>query len=112
MQIKHTWTEHVEKGFMSEKFTYRLVLRGALTQTELDVINKYKVMTAWVYSNRQEREDQKIKPGMGLTGSLMPPPVGTMAASSLCLKSRYQICCAAWWSKTRTLIILMLFSTR
>jgi hypothetical protein len=64
MQIKHTWTEHVEKGFMSEKFIYRLVLRGALTQPELDVINKYKVMTAWVYSNRQEREDQKVKPSL------------------------------------------------
>ncbi len=64
MQIKHTWTEHVEKGFMSEKFAYQLLLRGALTQPELDAINKYKVMNAWVYSNRQEREDQKMKPGL------------------------------------------------
>ena len=64
MQIKHTWTEHVEKGFMSEKFTYQLVMRAALTQNELDAINKYKVMKAWVYSNREERETQKISPGL------------------------------------------------
>ena len=64
MQIKHTWTEQVEKGFMSEKFIYRLVMRAALTQTELDAINKYKVMKAWVYSNREERESQKISPGL------------------------------------------------
>ncbi len=64
MQIKHTWTEHVEKGFMSEKFVYQLTMRAALTQEELDVINKYKVMKAWLYSNREEREAQKIKPGL------------------------------------------------
>ena len=64
MQIKHTWTEHVEKGFLSEKFVYRLVMRGALTQSELEAINKYKVMNAWVYTNREERESQKVKTGL------------------------------------------------
>jgi len=64
MQIKHSWTEHVEKGFLSEKFVYQLVMRAALTQEELDTIEKYKVMQAWLYSNRDEREAQKLKPGM------------------------------------------------
>lgn len=64
VRIKHTWVEHVEKGFISEKFLYKLTLRGALTQEEHDVIGKYKVMNAWVYSNREDRESQKMKPGI------------------------------------------------
>ena len=62
MQIKHTWTEQIQKGIFSEKFKYQLEMRGALTQDEQDAINKYKVMNAWVYSNRDERERQKNKP--------------------------------------------------
>ncbi len=61
MQIKHTWVEGTKKGFLSDRFTYQLTIRGALTQTELDAINKYKVMNAWLYSNRDERERQKAK---------------------------------------------------
>ena len=64
MQIKHTWTEHNEKGFLSEKFVYQLVMRAALTQEELDTIEKYKVMQAWLYSNRDEREAHKVSPGL------------------------------------------------
>ncbi len=44
-----------------ESFLYQLVMRGALTQEELDLIKKYKVMNAWLYSNREERESQKEK---------------------------------------------------
>jgi len=62
MQIKHTWTEKTKKKLLSEKFIYHLALRGSLTQEEQDVINKYKTMNTWVYSNREEREQQKMKP--------------------------------------------------
>jgi len=62
MQIKHTWVEETKQGFMSEKFLYHLTIRGALTKDELAAIQKYKVMNAWMYSNRDEREAQKARP--------------------------------------------------
>ena len=61
MQVKHTWGEEVVKHIFSESFTYQLTMRGALTQQELDVINKYDAMNAWVYSNREERDGEKVK---------------------------------------------------
>jgi len=61
MQIKHTWSEIVEKGLIFKSVKYQLAMRGALTQEELDTIDKYKVMDAWVYSNRDQRERQKSK---------------------------------------------------
>lgn len=64
MQIKHSWSEHEEQALFGKKFAYQLTMRGALTQDELDIINKYKVMGAWLYSNREEREAQKMKPGL------------------------------------------------
>jgi len=60
MQVKHVWTEHEESGIFSNSFSYQLTMRAALTQPELDIINKYKVMKAWVYSNRSDRESQKV----------------------------------------------------
>ena len=65
MQIKHTWVEEKKQGFISEKFIYHLTIRGALTKEELAAINKYKVMDAWLYSNRDEREAQKARPSAG-----------------------------------------------
>lgn len=63
MQIKHSWTEETENGFLKQKFVYQLVVRASLTQNELDTLNKYKAMNAWLYSNRAERENQKVSPG-------------------------------------------------